>query len=73
MNRTLKEATVNNFHYSSHNQLKQHLHAYLMAYNFAKRLKAIKEKTPWQFIKNQWTIPEYFILNPNHFFLGLNT
>lgn len=74
MNRTLKEATVNNFHYASDDELKQHLHAYLMAYNFAKRLKAIKGKTPWQFILNQWTIhPEYFILNPNHFLLGLNT
>jgi transposase-like protein len=73
MNRTLKEATVNNFHYTSDDELKQHLHAYLMAYNFAKRLKAIKGKTPWQFILNQWTIhPEYFILNPNHFLLGLN-
>ena len=50
MNRTLKEATVNSFHYASHDELKQHLHAYLMAYNFAKRLKAIKGKTPWQFI-----------------------
>lgn len=74
MNRTLKEATVNSFHYASHDELKQHLHAYLMAYNFAKRLKAIKGKTPWQFILNQWTIhPEYFILNPNHFLVGLNT
>ncbi|MBL3284838.1 IS481 family transposase domain protein [Rickettsiales endosymbiont of Paramecium tredecaurelia] len=73
-NRTLKEATVNNFHYVSHDELKQHLHAYLMAYNFAKRLKAIKGKTPWQFILNHWTIhPEYFILNPNHFLLGLNS
>jgi transposase-like protein len=73
MNRTLKEATVNNFHYASHDELKHHLHAYLMAYNFAKRLKAIKGKTPWQFILNQWTIhPEYFILNPNRFLLGLN-
>lgn len=62
MNRTLKEATVSSFHYASHDELKQHLHAYLMAYNFAKRLKAIKGKTPWQFILNQWTIhPEYFI------------
>lgn len=74
MNRTLKEATVNSFHYASHDELKQHLHAYLMAYNFAKRLKAIKGKTPWQFILNQWTIhPEYFILNPNQFLVGLNT
>ena len=74
MNRTLKEATVNNFYYSSHDALKQHLHAYLMAYNFAKRLKAIKGNSPWQFILNQWTIyPECFILNPNHFLLGLNS
>ncbi|MDX1924449.1 MAG: hypothetical protein SFT91_04445, partial [Rickettsiaceae bacterium] len=58
----------------SQDELKQHLHAYLMAYNFAKRLKAIKGKTPWQFILNQWTIhPEYFIMNPNHFLLGLNS
>lgn len=74
MNRTLKEATVNNFHYASHDKLKKHLHAYLMAYNFAKRLKAIKGKTPWQFILNQWAIhPEYFTINPNHFLVGLNT
>ncbi|PPE05626.1 hypothetical protein HCUR_00192 [Holospora curviuscula] len=44
-----------------------------MAYTFAKRLKAIKGKTPWQFILNQWTIhPEYFTINPNHFLAGLN-
>ncbi|WP_006289704.1 integrase core domain-containing protein, partial [Holospora undulata] len=74
MNRTLKKATVNSFHYASHDELKQHVHAYLMAYNFAKRLKAIKGKTPWQFILNQWIIHlEYFILNPKHFLLRLNT
>lgn len=73
MNRTLKDATVNAFHYTTHDQLKEHLHAYLMAYNFAKRLKAIKGKTPWQFILNQWTIhQDYFIINPNHFLPGLN-
>ncbi len=42
MNRTLKEATVKTFYYPSHQQLKEHLHDYLMAYNFAKRLKATK-------------------------------
>ena len=73
MNRTLKDATVNNFTYATHEALKQHLHSYLMAYNFAKRLKRLKGKTPWQFILNQWTThTEYFIVNPNHFFLGLN-
>lgn len=73
MNRTIKDATVNTFTYASHEELNQHLHAYLMAYNFAKRLKAIKGKTPWQFILQDWTIhPEYFIVNPNHFLVGLN-
>jgi hypothetical protein len=54
-------------------QLKKHLHDYLMAYNFAKRLKVIKGKTPWQFILDQWTKhPEYFDLNPSQFLLALN-
>jgi hypothetical protein len=38
MNRTLKEATVQRYHYGTHAQLKAHLHTFLMAYNFAKRL-----------------------------------
>lgn len=74
MNRTLKDATVNSFNYATHQQLKLHLHAYLMAYNFAKRLKALKGKTPWQFISECWTNnPKSFIINPNHFLVGLNS
>lgn len=42
MNRTLKEATVQRYYYGSHAQLKAHIHAFLMAYNFAKRLKTLK-------------------------------
>lgn len=39
-----------------------------MAYNFSKRLKAIKGKTSWQFILNKWTIhPECLILDPSQF------
>lgn len=41
MNTTLKDATVNTFYYATNDQLQVHLNAYLMAYNFAKRLKAI--------------------------------
>lgn len=74
MNRTLKDATVNTFTYATHEELKQHLHSYLMVYNFAKRLKRLKGQTPWQFILNEWTLhPEYFIVNPNHYSPGLNT
>jgi transposase-like protein len=32
-NRTLKEATVKKYYYQTHQQLKKHLHAFLMAYN----------------------------------------
>ena len=46
MNRTLKEATVKRYHYDSHDELKGHLQAFLMAYNFAKRLKTLKGFTP---------------------------
>jgi len=74
MNRTLKDATVKTFTYQTHAQLKVHLQAYLMAYNFAKRLKALQGSTPWQFILKKWTTQsQSFNINPNHFFLGLNT
>ena len=35
MNRTIKDATVRAFHYASASELKQHLHAFLLAYNCA--------------------------------------
>lgn len=74
MNRTLKDATVKTFTYATHQQLKKHLHDFLMAYNFAKRLKALKGKTPWQFIQQEWTRkPKNFTINPNHFIVGLNS
>ncbi len=50
MNRTLKEATVKRFHHQTRQQLKEHMQAFLMIYNFAKRLKALRGLTPHQFI-----------------------
>jgi transposase InsO family protein len=46
MNRTLKEATVRRYHYETHAQLREHLEAFLNAYNFAKRLKTLRGLTP---------------------------
>jgi hypothetical protein len=46
MNRTLKEATVKKYYYQTHQHLKEHLHAFLMAYNFAKRLKNSQRAYP---------------------------
>ncbi len=39
----------------SHDQLREHLQSFIMAYNFAKRLKALKGLTPYEYICNIWT------------------
>jgi transposase-like protein len=74
MNRTLKEATVRRYHYESHSQLREHLAAFLAAYNFAKRLKSLRGLTPYEYISKCWTEnPDQFRLNPFHHMPGLNT
>jgi transposase InsO family protein len=45
MNRPLKDATVKKFYYQTPQHIKEHLHAFLMAYNFAKRLKTLRGLT----------------------------
>ena len=73
MNRTLKEATVKRYHYDSHDQLRQHLSAFLAAYNHAKRLKSLRGLTPYECICKIWTEkPDQFRLNPIHHTLGPN-
>jgi transposase InsO family protein len=74
MNRTLKEAAMKKYHYETHDHLKAHLHAFLMAYNFAKRLKTLKGLIPYEYICQCWqNEPERFISNPHHHTQGLNT
>jgi hypothetical protein len=73
MNRTLKEAMVKKYYYQTHQHLKEHLHAFLMAYNFAKRLKTLKGLTPYEYISQCWhKEPERFTMNPYHHTVGLN-
>jgi len=73
MNRTIKDATVKRYHYTSHDQLKEHLHTFLMAYNFAKRLKTLKGLTPYEEIIKWWQKePDRFKLKPLHQTPGLN-
>jgi transposase InsO family protein len=72
MNRTLKEATVYRYYYDNHQQLRDHLTTFLLAYNFAKRLKTLKGLTPYEFICQQWQQqPERFLSDPSHLTLGL--
>lgn len=72
MNRTLKEATVKRYHYETHQHLEQHLHTFLAAYNFAKRLKTLRGLTPYEFVCATWQKePSRFRLDPRHHTLGL--
>lgn len=74
MNRTIKEATVQRYHYDNHGQLRQHLDDFVAAYNFGRRLKTLKGLTPHEFICTRWTSEaKRFRLNPIHQMPGLNT
>ncbi len=74
MNRTLKEATVKRYHYGTHDQLKEHIQTFLMAYHFAKRLKTLHGLTPYEYICNIWTSdPDRFKFDPFQYTVGLNT
>ena len=50
MNRTIKDATIKAFHYPDLDSLKAHVLAFVCAFNFAKHLKALRWKTPYQAI-----------------------
>ena len=74
MNRTVKDATVRAFHYETRDSLKAHLNAFITAYNFAKHLKSLRWRTPFQAIRDAWTKdPAPFIINPHHLIPGLHT
>ncbi|MCB9964408.1 MAG: IS481 family transposase [Rhodospirillales bacterium] len=74
MNRTLKDATVKKYYYQTHSQLKEHMQTFLMAYNFARRLKTLNGLTPYEYICKIWTNePDRFTINPFHHTVGLNT
>ena len=74
MNRTIKEATVQRFHYATHDQLRQHLADFVTADNFGRRLKTLRGLTPYEAICKAWTDePHRFTLNPLHQMPGLNT
>jgi hypothetical protein len=74
MNRTRKEATVRKFYDQTHQHLKEHLHAFLLADNVAKRLKTLRGLTPDEYICQCWQKEsERFTVNPCHHTLGLNT
>ena len=67
MNRTIKEATVQRYHYDTHGQLRTHLNDFIAAYNFAKRLKTLHGLTVYEFICKSWQKEsDRFTLDPTH-------
>src|SRR5215210_7055977 len=74
MNRTVKEATTKAFRYPDLGALKAHVLAFVRAYNFAKHLKALRWRTPYQAICDAWTRDRsIFKINPHHLIPGPNT
>jgi transposase-like protein len=74
MNRTIKDATVKVFHYDDLESLKAHVLAFVTAYNFAKHLKALRWRTPYQAICDAWTNdPSIFKVNPHQLIPGPHT
>jgi len=74
MNRTIKDATVKTFHYDTLDSLKAHVLAFVAAYNFAKHLKALRWRTPFEAICDAWTKdPLPFNINPHHLIAGPNS
>jgi hypothetical protein len=65
MNRTIKDATVNRYHYETPEQLRQHLADFVAAYNFGRGLKALEGLTPYETVCKAWTKePNRFTSNP---------
>lgn len=74
MVRTIKDATVRSFHYASIIDLRRHVRDWLLAYNYAKQLKALRFKTPFEAIRQlSDKKPETFNRTPTHDMLGPNT
>ncbi len=72
MNRTVKDATVKAFHHTNLDSLKAHMLALVSAYNFAKHLKALRWKTPFETVCHAYTTSPG-IFNPRHLIPGPNT
>jgi transposase InsO family protein len=74
MNRTVKEATIKAFHYPDLEALKAHVLAFVTAYNFAKHLKALRWRTPFQAVCDAWKAdPSPFKIDPHHLIPGPHT
>jgi hypothetical protein len=74
MTRTITDATTKAFHYTNLQALRDHVLAFVTADNFAKHLKALRGRTPFQAICDTWAKdPAIFKINPHHLIPRPNT
>jgi len=73
-NRTIKDSTIKLYYYKSFDELKFHLIKFINAYNFGKKLKSLRFKTPYEFLINRLTknpnlskISSYDLVGPNKY------
>ena len=74
INRTIKDATTKTYHYNSITQFEKYLQEFVLVYNFAKRSKSLKFKTPFEFLAEKFkNNPTLFCQNPDHYSKGLKS
>jgi hypothetical protein len=73
MNRTIKDAAARRYYYDTHDHRREHLHLFLDAYNYARRLKELRGLTPYEFICKAWADePHRFTRDSAHDTVGTN-
>jgi transposase len=73
MNHIIKSATLKLFHYDSIDEYSKHLARFLNYYNFEKKLKSLKFKSPYDKILERYKEkPNLFLGNPYGYCVGLN-
>lgn len=72
-NRIIKQYTTKTYHYESEQELKYHLMAFILFYNHQRPLKALKFKTPYAILIEEYErCPDLFKDNPSLKLKGLN-
>jgi len=73
MNKIIKSHTTKKYYYETLKELKQHILSFLMFYNFQKKLKSLKYKSPYDMILQIYNQDvSFFNENPTHKKVGLN-
>ena len=74
MNHIIKSATLKLFHYETIDDYSKHLAKFLNYYNFGKKLKSLRFKSPHDIILQKYQDePDLFLQNPVYYCRGLNT